>query len=78
MFGYRLNAEAAPIIFGYLVNMRSRTPSSVPQGELEGGEKVEYLEGEPANAEEDDHHEEHLCHLQLDRHSSDLVQLIQL
>ena len=50
----------------------------VPQGELEGGEKVEYLEGEPANAEEDDHHEEHLCHLQLDRHSSDLVQLIQL
>ena len=57
--------------------MRSRALTYVPQGELEGGEKVEYLEGEPANAEEDDHHEEHLCHLQLvDWHCSDLVQLL--
>ena len=59
--------------------MRSRTLTNVPQGELEGGEKVEYLEGEPANAEEDDHHEEHLCHLQLIDwlwHCSVLVQLL--
>ena len=35
-----------------------------PQGKLERGEKVEYLEGEPTNAEEDDHHEKHFCHLQ--------------
>ena len=61
-----MNSEAAPHNIQLLVNMRPRTPSYVPQGELEGGEKVEYLEGEPANAEEDDHHEEHLCHLQLD------------